>query len=130
MYTIKMESDKSLTTTIHTTIYQGDKHADTFLFLLPLKYGENHMADFKISLQYVLPNESHIIEQLWMTPIPYNKDYYQFSLSVPPCFTENFGDIKLWLTAQNVKDDIFFTTGTTAIEVLQHKITYDENKTR
>ena len=38
MYAIKMEDDKSLTTTIHSTIYQGEKNADTLVFVVPMMY--------------------------------------------------------------------------------------------
>jgi len=125
VYAIKMEEDKSLTTTIQSTIYQGDKNSDTLVFLIPQKYEENSLSDCDILLRYILPNGIGCSEQLEMYPIPHNKDYYQFRLSVASRFTEDDGDIELWLTAVNFNDDILFRTGTATVTITPHKVIDD-----
>lgn len=125
MYAIKMEEDKSLTTTIQSTIYQGDKNADTLVFLIPQKYEENSLSDCDILLRYILPNGIGCSEELAMYPIPHNEDYYQFRLSVASRFTDEFGDIELWLTAVNFNDDILFKTDTTIVTITPHKVIDD-----
>ena len=55
-----------------------------------------------------------------MYPIPRNKDYYQFRLNATSHFTENVGDIDLWLTAINFEDDVVLHTDTTTVTITQH----------
>ena len=120
MYAIKMEDDKSLTTTIHSTIYQGEKNADTLVFVVQMMYEDTNLADCTLLLRYVLPNGKGYSEELAMYPIPHNKEYYQFRLSATSHFTENVGDIDLWLTAVNFEDDIVLHTDTATVTVTQH----------
>ena len=120
MYAIKMEPDRSLTTTIQSTIYQGDKDADTLVFVVPCMYGDVSLADCCLLLRYILPNGVGCSEELNMYPIPHNKDYYQYRLSLSSRFTERPGKIELWLTAIDFDDNVIFHTGTTTLNVRQH----------
>ena len=120
MYAIKMETDHSLTTTVHSTIYQGDKNDDTLVFVIPQAVDEVNMANCTVLLRYILPNGTGRSEELMMYPIPHNRDYLQFRLSVSSRFTEQPGHIELWLTAVNFNDDVVFHTGTAEIEITQH----------
>ncbi len=56
MYVIKMEHDKSLVTTIKSTIYQGELNANRILFLLPNEYEEHLMTDYGVRLDYIAPD--------------------------------------------------------------------------
>ena len=120
MYAIKMETDHSLTTTVHSTIYQGDKNADTLVFVVPQAVDEVNMADCTLLLRYILPNGAGHSEELAMYPIPHNRDYLQFRLGVASRFTEQPGNIELWLTAVDFNDDVVFRTGTAQVEIAQH----------
>ena len=120
MYAIKMETDHSLTTTVHSTIYQGDKNADTLVFVVPRTVDEVNMADCTLLLRYILPNGAGHSEELAMYPIPHNRDYLQFRLGVASRFTEQPGNIELWLTAVDFNDDVVFRTGTAQVEIAQH----------
>lgn len=120
MYAIKMENDKSLTTTIKSTIYQGEKNADTLVFVVPMVYEHTNLADCTLLLRYVLPNGKGYSEELAMYPIPHNKEYYQFRLSATSHFTEVPGDIDLWLTAINFEDEIVLHTDIATVTVTQH----------
>ncbi len=121
MYAIKLTDDKELETTIHSTIYQGDKNADTLVFLIPQKYGDVNMSDCFLSLRYILPNGSGRSEELEMFPIPHNKEYYQYRLTLASRFTDIAGEIEVWITAMNFEDDVLFRSGTTKISVIPHK---------
>lgn len=54
MYTIIMNPDKSLTTTVRQTIYQREKNADKIQFLLPQKYepSDINIMECTILLKY------------------------------------------------------------------------------
>lgn len=117
MYAIKMSEDKSLVTTVQATIYQNEKNADTLVFLLPKFYEEENLADCTILLRYLLPDGIGKSEELEMSPIPYNKEYYRYNLKVNTRITAIPGIIELWLCAINLHDDVVLKTGTTTIEV-------------
>ena len=117
MYAIKMNEDKSLVTTVQSTIYQNEKNADTLVFLLPKFYEEENLADCAVLLRYILPDGTGKSEELEMTPIPYNKEYYRYRLKVNTRVTAVPGSIELWICAINMYDNTVLKTGTAAIEV-------------
>lgn len=117
MYAIKMEDDKTLVTTVHATIYQGEKNADTLVFLVPISYSGISVADCTILLRYILPNGDGHSEELSLYPLPYSTKYYQYMLSVASRFTDTVGDIELWLTALNVDEDVVFKTSSTIVTI-------------
>lgn len=116
MYTIKMNNDKSLTTTIKATIYQYEKNADTLVFLLPMMYEEKNIADCVVLLRYILPNNIGKSEELEMCPEPY-KNYYQFRLPISSSLTDVSGAIELWLNITDPHDEWMLSTGNLTIEV-------------
>ena len=121
MYAIKLDANRELTTTIHSKIYQGDKNADTLVFVIPKVYGteELDLASCTFLLRYVLPNGKGYTEELLMYPIPRNEDYLQYRLSLSSKFTECPGTIHLWLTAIDFNDHIVLHTDTADVEVIQ-----------
>ena len=66
MYAIKMNDDKSLTTTIKSTIYQYEKNADTLVFLVPMSYEDINLANCTMLLRYIAPNGIGKSEELEM----------------------------------------------------------------
>lgn len=116
MYVIKMNSDKTLTTTIKSTIYQNEKNADTLMFLVPTTYEDNNISECSVLLRYVLPNGIGKSEELEMKPETY-KGYYQYHLSVTTKFTSIPGKIEVWLSAININDNLVLKSGTTTINV-------------
>lgn len=121
MYAIKMRSDKELETTVHCTIYQGEKNSDALVFLVPREYNGYNIAECTMLLRYILPDGTGRSEKLDMYPLPYNDDYYKFQLSVDSRFTECPGDIELWLSALNFTDEIILKSGTTEVSVTGSK---------
>lgn len=125
MYAIKMEDDKSLTTTIHSTIYQGERGTDTLVLVLPKHYEERDMSDCTLLLRYILPDNTGHSEELEMYPIPHNKEYNQYRLSAGSNFTARPGRITMWLTAVDFNDDVVLHTGETTVEITPHKAIED-----
>ena len=117
LYVIKFENDKSLISTIQSTIHQGECNTDTLVFLMPKKYGEANIADCSLLLRYIDVNEIGHSEELEMYPLPYNENYLQYRLSVTTKFTKYPGEIELWLTAINKEDAIVLKSDSTTIKI-------------
>lgn len=61
MYTILMQEDKSLITTVKQKLYQREKLVDKIRFLLPLKYGDQTLHEFTVAFVYSdQGNEPHV----------------------------------------------------------------------
>lgn len=121
MYVIKMNSDKTLQTTIHSNIYQGESNSDTLVFLVPKLYGNQNLAECDLLLRYILPSGYGKSEALEIDLEPYNADYYRYNLKFETKLTEIAGDIELWLTAVSISDNIVFKTGSAYLTILPAK---------
>lgn len=120
MYAIKMNSDKSLVTTVKAAIYQYEKNADTLVFLLPMSYEDKNISDCTVLLRYILPNQIGRSEELEMCPEPY-KNYYQYRLKVASALTDVPGKIELWLSVIDDRDDLVLKSDSIFVEVLPSK---------
>ena len=116
MYVIKMNFDKSLVTTIRSTIYKGENNADTLLFLLPTEYEGVNFADCDVLLEYVSPEGNITEEPLILEPDVY-KGYYQYHLKVNSEFTACSGENKLSLIIKNEKTGYELYTGSIYVRV-------------
>lgn len=112
-----MNEDKSLETTVEAMIYQNEKNADTLVFLLPRLYEEVNLANCIALLRYILPDGTGKSEELEMSPVPYNQNYYRYNLKMNTRLTETAGTIELWLCVLSLYDDVVLKTGTAIIEV-------------
>lgn len=121
MYVIKMNGDKSLQTTVHANIYEGEKNADMLVFLIPKIYGNQNLADCELLLRYILPNGYGKSEALEIDLEPYNENYYRYNLSINTRLTDIAGDIELWLSAISLKDNLVFKTDSTYITIQSSK---------
>lgn len=122
MYVIKMDSDndKSLITTIQSKIYQGERNADTLVFLVPMEFENKNLADCTLLLRYILPNGSGRSEELEMDVEPYN-NHYRYKLKASSRFTEVSGNIELWLSVIDMYDNFILKSGTMFINVTPSK---------
>ena len=121
MYAIKMNSDKSLVTTIHASIYQNERNTDTLVFLIPKEYEKHTRADCSLMLRYILPDGTPNSEVLEMRAEPYNNDYYQYHLGITTKFTAIPGEIELWLNAYNPYNDLILNTSSVIVEITEVK---------
>ena len=121
MYVIKMDADKNLVTTVHSTILRGENNADILAFLLPKMCGSVGIAACTVLLRYILPNGIGRSEELERYPVPYNDDYHKYRLGIASRFTETAGDIELWLTVIGFDDEVVLKTRTTVITISDSK---------
>lgn len=121
MYVIKMNADKTLQTTIHANIYQGEKNADMLVFLIPKLYGNQNVADCDLLMRYILPSGYGRSEALELALEPYNSNYYRYDLKLDTKLTELAGDIEIWLSAISLNDNVVFKTGSVELTILPSK---------
>lgn len=97
MYTIMMNADKSLSKTVTTTIFQGEKLVDEVKFLIPQKYGSVNLADLELKLKYMdIGNVLHM-ETLTRDEALY-KDMLCYRLPVNTKITRFAGKISIHLS--------------------------------
>lgn len=121
MYTILMNSDKSLVCTIKTTLYQRDKLVDKLQILIPRTYEDINLSDFMAVLKYVdQGNEVHS-EILIQDEELYKDSYLRYTLPIDTNLTRFAGDIKLCLTLNKVDmeemKEYSLNTGETTITI-------------
>lgn len=121
MYTILMNSDKSLVCTIKTTLYQRDKLVDKLQILIPHTYEDINLSDFTAVLKYVdQGNEVHS-EILIQDEELYKGSYLRYTLPVDTNLTRFAGDIKVCLTLNKVDmeemKEYSLNTGETTITI-------------
>lgn len=123
MYVVKMENNKDLISTVKGKIYQGERNADTLVFLIPRTYTVSldetlDFADCVMLLRYRLPNGIGKSEEIEMDAEPYNDDFYRYFLKVNSRLTEEDGTITLWLTAIDMHNSVVMESSELTIEVL------------
>ncbi len=124
MYVIKMENDKSLVTTIKSTIYRGEMNANRILFLLPNEWDEHLIADYGVRLDYILPDGVGHSEMLVAEPDSY-KGYLQFYVPVDCPMTDQEGTVELWLSFLDRDGTVIIKTGSNYLFVAERKIISD-----
>ena len=89
-----MSTDKSLVTTVKTTLYQREKLADKIQFLFPQNYGDLKLSEFTATLKYLdYGNEAHA-ETLIPDEELY-KDMIRFVLPIDTDLNRFAGDITI-----------------------------------
>lgn len=121
MYTILMNSDKSLVCTTRTTLYQRDKLVDKLQILIPQTYEDVDLSDFTTVLKYVdQGNEVHS-EILVKDEELYKENYFKYTLPIDTNLTRFAGDIKICLTLNKVDmeemKEYSLNTGETTITI-------------
>lgn len=102
MYTIKMNSDKSLIKTVITNLYQREKLIDKIQFIIPLNYGDIELSDFTVVLKYIDQSNTPHAEILVKDEEIYKENYYRYVLPIDTALTKFAGDIELRLTLTKV----------------------------
>lgn len=99
MYTIIMNDDKSLTTSIRTTLYQREKLADKIQFLIPQKYGVMDLSKCTAKLKYIdqgnisrselLAKDSELYKDRlrFLLPVDNKLNYFAGNISIRIIFT-------------------------------------------
>lgn len=113
MYTILIQDDNTLHTSVKTQIMQGSKNVDQLHFLANPVYNEMDMTDLNVILTYILPvsKERKTIALTKSEELYKNKLEYKIILDDDVNFiTSEVGDIKMWITFKNDSGVIRYTT--------------------
>ena len=97
IYTIIMNSDKTLITSVETKIFQKENLVDKIQFLFPQEYNCEALSDYIATLKWIDPaNEAHA-ETLTLDENLY-KEKLRYVLPINSEFTKFAGTIKLRIT--------------------------------
>ena len=105
MYTILVNDDNTLTTSIKERVMQRSKLVDSLHFLVEPTYKELDIADFTVTLEYVLPiSKKYKVETLIKSDKLY-KERLEYKLPFDTNLTREYGDIEIQLTFTKVDLD-------------------------
>ena len=105
MYTILINDDNTLTTSVRERIMQRSKLVDSLHFLCPQTYKELDMADFTVTLEYILPvSREYKTEELVKSDELY-KEMLEYKLPFDTNLTKEAGEIEVKLTFSKVDLD-------------------------
>ena len=105
MYTILVNDDNTLTTSVRERIMQRSKLVDSLNFLVEPTYKELNIADFTVTLEYVLPiSKKYKVETLIKSDELY-KERLEYKLPFDTNLTREYGDIEIQLTFTKVDLD-------------------------
>lgn len=115
MYTILVNDDNTLQTSIRTRIMQNSKNVDELHFLVKPNYNEIDMTELKVILTYIMPisKERKTLTLTKSEELYKERLEYKILLDNDENFiTSEVGDIKMWLTFMNGDDVVRYTTPT------------------
>ena len=115
MYTILVNDDNSLQTSIRSKIIQGSKNIDYLHFFIYLTYNGIDMSELSVILTYILPisKERKTLTLEKSEELYKERLEYKILLDDDENFiTSEYGDVKLWLTFMNGSDVVRYTTPT------------------
>ena len=125
MYTILVQDDNTLQTSIRARIMQNSKNVDEIHFLVKPNYNEIDMAELKVILTYIMP----ISKERKTLTLAKSEELYKERLEYKilldddeNLITSEYGDVKLWLTFMNGSDVVRYTT-TTVLTVYPTEVT-------
>lgn len=105
MYTILVNSDNSLQTTVRERIMQRSKLVDTLHFLVEPTYKEQDMTEFTVTMEYLLPvSREYRTENLVKSDALY-KDMLEYKLPFDTALTKEAGEVQVQLTFTRVEMD-------------------------
>ncbi len=104
IYTIIMNSDKTLTASVVTKIFQREKLVDKIQFLIPQEYNDFDLSEFTAVLKWVDPSNVAHAETLELDEELY-KERLRYTLPVDTSLTKMSGDITLRLTFSKLDTD-------------------------
>ena len=105
LYTILINDDNTLTTSVRERIMQRSKLVDSLHFLCPPTYKELDMTDFTVTLEYILPvSREYKTEELIKSDELY-KDMLEYKVPFDTDLTKEAGEIEVKLTFSKVDLD-------------------------
>ena len=115
MYTILVNDDNSLQSSIRTRLIQGSKNIDYLRFLINPTYNDIDISELSVILTYILPvskeRKTLILEK--SEELYKERLEYKVLMNNDENFiTSEYGDVKMWLTFMNDGDIVRYTTPT------------------
>ena len=105
MYTILVNDDNSLQTTVRERIMQRSKLVDTLHFLVNPTYKDQNMTEFTVTMEYLLPvSREYRTENLVKSDALY-KDMLEYKLPFDTALTKKAGEVQMQLTFTRVEMD-------------------------
>lgn len=106
MYTILLNEDNRLVTTIKERIMQRSKLVDNLHFLVDPVYKGIDMSDFTVMMEYILPISREYKTEILVKSDELYKEKLEYKLPIDTCLTREAGNIEVQLTCVKVSLDV------------------------
>lgn len=105
MYTILVNDDNTLTTSIRERIMQRSKLVDSLHFLVSPTYKGLDMTDFTVTMEYILPVSNEYVSEVLVKSDESYKEMLEYKLPFDTDLTKEAGEIEVKLTFSKVDLD-------------------------
>lgn len=105
MYTLLLNEDNRLVTTVKERIMQRSKLVDDLHFLVEPLYKGHNMEDFTVVMEYILPVSREYKTEILVKSDELYKDKLEYKLPFDTCLTKEAGKIEVQLTFSKVSLD-------------------------
>ena len=105
MYTILVNNDNTLTTSVKERIMQRSKLVDSLHFLVEPMYNEHDMSTFTVAMKYKLPVSNEPCSELLTLSEELHKEKLEYKLPIDTKLTNEAGDIEVMLVFTKVEID-------------------------
>lgn len=105
MYTILVNDDNTLTTSIRERIMQRSKLVDSLHFLVSPTYKGLDMTDFTVTMEYILPVSKEYVSEVLVKSEELYKEMLEYKLPFDTSLTKEAGEIEVKLTFSKVDLD-------------------------
>ena len=105
MYTILVNDDNTLTTSVRERIMQRSKLVDSLHFLVSPTYKGLDMTDFTVTMEYILPVSKEYVSEVLVKSEELYKEMLEYKLPFDTDLTKEAGEIEVKLTFSKVDLD-------------------------
>ena len=105
MYTILVNDDNTLATSIRERIMQRSKLLDSLHFLVSPTYKGLDMTDFTVTMEYILPVSKEYVSEVLVKSEELYKEMLEYKLPFDTDLTKEAGEIEVKLTFSKVDLD-------------------------
>lgn len=120
MYVIKMNKDKTLSTTLFTPIYVGEQNIDTLSLIIPKMYDKYDISEYSVVAIYTFPDNTGSRIDVSSHIKIYDGNYYIYSFPFGSPFTDRVGNIRLKIVIEDAERNIILITSSCNIPVFSH----------
>ena len=106
MYTLLVNDNNEIITSVKERIMQRSKLVDNLHFLVNQKYKEHDMSDFTVMMEYILPVSREYKTEILVKSDELYKDKLEYKLPFDTSLTKEAGKIELQLTFVKAEMDV------------------------